>query len=62
MLFGDLDVNRYKSALLSVLLNRFLLIENEGPTGLIPWAINIPRHGASYPDIGQLTPTWGNLP
>ena len=73
MLFGDLDVNRYKSALLSVLLNRFLLIENEGPTCAIPWA-NLPRHGATcpdmgqltrlgatYPDMGQLTPTWGRL-
>ena len=44
-----------KTALLSVLVNRFLPTKNEGPT------CPIPRHGPTYPDMGQFTPTWANL-
>ena len=63
-----------KTALLSVLVNRLLLTENEGPTcqysgttfadmgQLLPTRGNLPRHGATYPDMGQLTTTWGKLP
>ena len=56
------DVKDTKTALVSFLVNSFVLIQNEGPTypdmgQLTPTRTNLSRHGATYPDIGQLTQT-----